>query len=439
MVFSNSFQKMIAELRFDCDVCKVLFHHKLDLLTDELNYITMRGSMISYLPAGKEHLTNDDGRWRREGRQEGKPARIIQKIIPDNIRADYEITDFKLEKFTNAIRSYVMANGDGENGDSEKVTLWVCNGEFIPCYYNEDNYSEFAGGNLTGSCMKDKDSNFFDIYKDNPDKVSMVVALDANHRVLGRALLWKTDNVGMCMDTIYAKDEVRPMFIKFARENGIRYKSNQSCHHHSFNAFDGATDSCGDYVDVTLRNWDYSYYPYLDTLYYLDECGVLSNNTPDGPYRELRSTDGSYEEHNSEVEDVITGDYIREENGTYVDYRYEGRWYTGYTECPTYYVSEVSSEVYTDHCVYVDGEYYMLNSDNIVYVGREGEYYHVDDVVYDEYGEAIPYDDAVKDFNGNWILLDDAVETSEGWMLEEECEMIDGVWVKKGNNQNQEA
>lgn len=438
MVFSNSFSKMLAELRSDCNVCNALYNHKSDLHTEELDYITMRGTMISYLPAGREHLTNDDGRWRREGRQEGKPARIVRKIIPGWVWDDYSLNDSKLEKFSNLVSAYVMANGDGENGDSEKVSLWVCNGNFITYYYNEDNYSEYAGGNLTGSCMKDKDCNYFEIYRKNTDKVQMAVALDANHKVLGRALIWHTDNLGVCMDTIYAKDDVRPMFIKFAKENGIRYKSNQSCHHHDFDML-GDDRVHGSYARVSLANWDFSEYPYMDTMMYLDEDGMLSNREPDGPYRELRNTDGSYDDHNNYVEDVITGDDICEDDATYIDYRYEGSWYSGYTMCETHYVQSVNSQVCTDHCLYVNGDFYMKDSDDIVYVHQTGDYYHIDDVRYDEDGDAIPADDAVQTVDGNWVWLDDAVETSEGWMLECDCEQIDGEWVSKGNNQNQEA
>jgi len=438
MVFSNSFSKMIAELRDDCEVSNVLYCHRGDLKNDELDYITMRGSMISYLPAGREHMTNDDGRWRREGRQEGKPARIIQKVIPQYMYDDFSINDSKLEKFTNAIRSYVMANGDGEGGDSDKVSLFVCNGDLIPLYYDGENYSEYAGGNLSNSCMRGMNPETFDIYRRNPDKVSMIVALDSVHRVLGRALLWKTDNIGLCMDTIYGKDEIRPMFIKFARENGIRYKASQSCHHHSFEMLDGESTIEGDYASVTLRHWDFDEYPYMDSLYYLDGS-VISNRRPDGQYRELRSTDGTYEELNEEVEDVINGDYIRECDGTHVDYRYDGCSYSGYTECPTNYVDEVGSNVYVDHCIYIGNTYYMLDSSSIVYVEKYSEYYHIDDIVYDNNGEPIHCDDAVHTIDGDWVCIDDAVETSDGWLLECDCENIYGEWVRKGNNQNQEA
>ena len=440
MVFSNSFNKMLSELRAECTVCNALYGNRHDLINDELDYITMRGTMISYLPAGREHLTNDDGRWRREGRQEGKPARIVQKILPDSVIRDYGITDSALEKFTNLIRSYVMANGDGENGDSEKVTLWVCNGDLIAHYYDEDNYSQYAGGNLSNSCMRSVDKDYFYIYTMNPDKVSMVVALDAEHKVLGRALLWDTDDAGLCMDTIYSKDDIRPMFFKFAHENGIRYKGGQSCHHPYFDMKDGISTSIsttGNYANVTLKHWDFDYYPYLDTLCNLDLSGVLTNRTLDEEYRSLRNTDGSYDTKNSSVEDVIDGSYIREDNATYVDYRFEGRWYTGYTECHTVWCEEISSQVFVDHATYVDGHYYLNDSDKIVYVDTAGEYYHIDDVVYDEYGDPIPYDDAVEDVHGNWICLEDAVETSEGWVLEEECEEVNGVWVRKCNNQNQ--
>jgi len=399
----------------------------------------MRGNMVSYLPAGKEHRVNDEGRWIRDGRQEGKPARIVRKLFPEYLWEDLCFQDVDLEKFTNVIRSYTAANGDGEGGDTDRITMWVCNGELISLYYNENVLSEHAGGNLTGSCMISRDSSYFDIYRYNPHCVSMVVALDNEHKLLGRALVWKNTS-GRFMDTIYAKDDVRPMFIKFAKENDMYYKSSQSCHH---NVFDMKGDErvSDMYINVKLTEWYHDEYPYLDTMMYLLDDGTLTNREPDDDHKKLRCTDGSYEESSIYTDDCVTGERIREDEATYIDYRFEGRWYSGYTIESTVCASGVGS-VLEDHTVDIDGICYLRDSDEIVFVDRVDEYMHTDDVVFNERGDAIPRDEAVEHADtSEWIHIDDAVEVEDGWVYEDEAKKIRGVWVRIDNNEteNQEA
>ena len=427
---------MLQELRNDCKISNALVVYKGDLSDVEVNYITMRGSMISYLPAGKEHRVNDDGRWIRDGRQEGKPARIVRKLFPDYLWGDLCFQDVDLEKFTNVIRSYTAANGDGEGGDTDRITMWVCNGELISQYYSEYALSEHSGGNLRNSCMISRDSSYFDIYRHNPHCVSMVVALDNEHKLLGRALVWKNTS-GRFMDTIYAKDDVRPMFIKFAKDNDMYYKSSQSCHHHVFDM--KGDENVGDmYISVKLSEWEYYQYPYLDTMMYLLDDGTLTNRAPYDDHKKLRCTDGGYEENSSYTEDCVTGERICEDDATYIDYRFEGRWYSGYTMESTVYVRSEGTTALEEHTIEVNGDAYLRDSDEIVYVHRVDEYMHTDDVVFDEDGDAIPRDEAVEHADtGEWIHLDDAVEVEDGWIFECEAEKVDGVWVRIGNNQNE--
>jgi hypothetical protein len=55
---------------------------RLMIKTDEVNYLTLRDDgTISYLPKGKEHKLTDDGRWARDGRQNGAPQKIIKKLL----------------------------------------------------------------------------------------------------------------------------------------------------------------------------------------------------------------------------------------------------------------------------------------------------------------------------------------------------------------------
>jgi len=407
--------------QLDCNIARALTKYESNCTVHEVNYLTMRGGMVSFLPAGKEHKVNDDGKWSREGRQDGKPARVIRKVIPQILTDHLDIKDTDYEKFSNLVASYVGVHGDGDGGSDPAYTMVVCNGELIPLYYANDQYSCYAGGNLANSCMRHSDSDFFDIYKHNPDKISMAVCLDNDHRVAGRALIWNTDNSGLCMDTIYASDNIQPMFIDFAIRNGMRYKSSQSCHHHEFDVKDRQPASGSMDVSVRIRNWDYSYYPYMDSLRYLcEDTGKLCNFEPNGDYRTLRDTDGSWEDTSHNVTCIVSGDRIHEDDAVHLDYRNSnGRFIFGYA--------------HTDHCVdayegwrlendvvHVSGYgYYEISSEHISYVDHLSEWYHVDDVVFDSNGDAILYEDAVELHDGEYALTDDCVQLENGkWALE---------------------
>jgi hypothetical protein len=251
----------------------------------------------------------------------------------------------------------------------------------------------------------------------------MAVCIDQDHKVVGRALIWNTDNAGLCMDTIYASDSIQPMFIDFAIRNGMRYKSSQSCHHHDFDLKDRQSVRVNMQVSVTLRNWDHCYYPYMDSLKYLcEDTGRLLNYEPSGDYRILRETDGSWEDTSCNVTCIVSGDRIHEDDAQYLDYRNSnGRYIDGYA--------------HTDHCVdtnegwrleedsvHISGHgYYSLGSRHIVHVDYASDWYHIDDIVYDAKGGAIIYDDAIELHDGNYARIDDCVQLENGmWALAED-------------------
>mgnify|MGYP003349329510 CR=1 FL=1 len=47
------------------------------------NYWTFRETegLITFCPAGREQLINDNGTWRREGRQAMKPAKFLREVL----------------------------------------------------------------------------------------------------------------------------------------------------------------------------------------------------------------------------------------------------------------------------------------------------------------------------------------------------------------------
>lgn len=417
--FSSSFAKMLTEIKSESRLANIIVSNISMLDSSEVDYLTMRGQMISYLPNGREHKVNEEGKWSRDGRQEGKPTRILRKICL-NLFSEYNITDSDFEKLAYLMTAYTLANGDDDNPGDAQIKLFVCNGMFIGHYYHEDNYSPEAGGNLVGSCMREADKNLFEIYESNPDSVSMIVALDGDGLVLGRALLWKTTKGRYCMDTIYAQDHIRPIFIDFAVKNDIRYKSQQSCH---WNLFDKNTiESDKDLVAVSLRYSEFDSYPFLDTMSYLDDDDTLwncSSNLTSGKI--LRDTHGGYEDIDDDrVECIVSGDMYDENDCLYVEYHIGGRYICGYA-----HVNEVwdtpSGYRLSSHTVELnDGTRHASDSDDIIYVERECAYFLHDEVIIANNGDAIPEDQAVQLENGDYAHIEDAIQRDGIWYLTEE-------------------
>lgn len=437
---STSFMRMMQSFVEQNKIAELIYVGHNRLKYDEVNYLTMRGSLISYLPEGRPHLFNDDGRWAREGRQEGKPGRVIRKVLSDSLIEDNDITDRDVENFSNLCVSYVMANGDDES-TANAVNLYVVNGLFLKYYYDGNYHSNLASGNLSGSCMAFKELDFFDIYADNPDVCNMIVALDGERKLAGRALLWKTNEHGYCMDTVYAAENIRPLFIEFAIKNDFRYKAQQSCHHSSFDMFNGqrVNDTS---VSVTLTCSSFDYYPYLDTLYYLQGKKLTNYEPNEDDYYSLRSTGGEAElfESNSTTYDDWDDRDIDECDSVYIDYmRPEGYRWSGNTHVDNTVVCYYSGiRILTDDSVEINGDYYIEGCDGIAYDDFNHEWILSDDSVYCEgTSKTATESDVVCTYDGNYEHRDHVIElVDRQWAYEQDeniVELHDGRYALNDN------
>ena len=108
-IFSESFQRFLLEIESESKVARLItscgrmyndgFYNLVSLImrTDEVNYITFRNNgNISYLPEGRKHMTNDDGTWSRDGRQEGRPAKVMRKLFTKNALKTLKDSDFEI-------------------------------------------------------------------------------------------------------------------------------------------------------------------------------------------------------------------------------------------------------------------------------------------------------------------------------------------------------
>jgi hypothetical protein len=417
LTFSSSMRNMLKSMRGESIVAMKLYE-RAQTHTDFANYITMRGEMCSYLPNGREHVVNENGKWARNGRQDMKPVKMARNLLHEHIADDISATDY--EKFSNLIKSYIAVMGD-EDGVGKKMNLHVIQGNGIIDAYHVDNYSTLLGTdtNLFGSCMRhDECANWLDIYSMNKDNVSMLVALDNNDKVLGRAILWSLDCGKKAMDTIYAHESLVSSFIQWAHDNNYYYKSRQSCHHEDFDKH--ATDGHIYLPKITLKYFDFDYYPYMDTLSILTD-NVLGNEKRGSEYKILKSTDGSYEDCNTHVYDIYNGEEIDEDDARYLDYRRpNGTHIEGYVNVDSCLDIAHGGWVLSCDCVDVDGDDRLRNDENICYVEYRSEWHLMDNCYTDYDGDMIHCDDAVELHDCEYAHEDDA----------HQC-MVDGLYYLK--------
>lgn len=407
LTFSDSFKKMLYEIYRTSEVADALLRDR-NHTREFANYITMRGDMASYLPNGREHKVNDSGRWARDGRQDSKVGKLAKKLLNED--ALKSLTDADFEKFTNAVKSYISVIGD-EDGEGRKIEFKVVTGEDIRTYYNEDNYSTILGkdSNLWGSCMRHENcQKYLSIYAHNTKVCSLLLALDITGKVLGRALLWVNTDKNKMMDTIYAPESLFAAFKKYAVDNEYWYKSSQSCHHETFDMFNGEQDLKNDIVSVQLEKGDFKFYPYLDTMKYLTDDNRLTNEE-DSDFKKLCNTDGTYEDENcGTIYSEYHDESIDEDDAIFLNYmRPNGRRLESYVTYDDCVDTRYDGYRLTEDCIKVNGDWYLEDDDRIV-----------------------------SDIDGDWQVLEDCIycENEDGYVLSENAtELEDGTYCHENH------
>jgi len=207
-------------------------------------------------------------------RQETTIGKLVRKILPG-------VKDTDLEKFSNELKAKILE----KSGELDRFKIF--RGDDIINFYQEIEYDHDEGiGQLGKSCMNGQPEEFFDIYKLNPDKVGLVILFDEDENMIGRALLWNTENGFTFMDRIYTyEDSDIELFKLFANKMGFWYKELQNTSYRNrdnfiyrFNIVNNNKVKNEDII-VKLDNHDVEFYPYLDSLCYFNtETGELSNN-----------------------------------------------------------------------------------------------------------------------------------------------------------------
>lgn len=318
------------------------------LTANEINYITVRqdGPSISYLPAGKEQKYTDDGRWTLEGRQSGKPARIIRKLFTEKALNLFKDEDF--DAFCNSYKSSICKG----------LTFSLLPNTDIPSVYGMNLTN--GSGSLHKSCMNGH-GKWMDMYK-NCTCLKILILRDKRGLLAGRALIWELDDITL-MDRIYVAEEfMYDCFINYAIDNNWWYKWN----YNSYADKQTFINSAGEREDKRFSIFtktQFDCFPYIDTFCYGGE-GVLYNYKK-GRYT-YDSSDGlrSYETYWDQINDCsISGiDAVTIEHG-----------------------AKAGLMTHIENTVRINDQYWWCQDPHICVV--DGCYFNLEDTVWSEYDQ----------------------------------------------------
>jgi hypothetical protein len=178
-----------------------------------------------------------------------------------------------------------------------------------------------------------------------------------------------------------------------------------------------AGSSCDTWTAVVkLDHTDYSEYPYMDTLMYLNQSRSYLSNRDDDYTQTLRCTDGSFEENG--VYDDYSDETISEEDSVYLDYDTDVVRWSGTTHIDNTIMTRDGYRILDRDSVEVCGYWYAEGSDSIVFVDSRGEYCIAEDTTETYDGDTIHEDDA-----------QDCAHTSRTYHRDDMTEVETYVWV----------
>ncbi len=299
-------------------------------------------------------------------------GRLVNQIFPGKYTSK-EVEDF--------VNSFKNVNKPGEN------ELKLVKGQDIKKYYLYTNYAE-ESGDLGNSCMRyTRCQEYLDIYTQNPNQVQLLVYLNEEDKVLGRALLWvlndeKSEDIEGAeyfLDRIYGiNDSIKKLFQDHAETQGWAWRTKSGYSDTKYITYKGEEHS-GVKMSIELDKYDFNYYPYMDTFKELDNSeSKLYNNDDEDRNWTLNHTDGTYEDHNgvwSDWEDRR----IPEDEAVYSDW------------LDTYIYERNAVEISLGNRRYKG--WWPDSHDDIVYDQFREEWIHTNDSTYSEYLDCAFYDE----------------------------------------------
>jgi hypothetical protein len=246
-----------------------------------------------------------------------------------------ELTPRDYEEFVNLYKSeFIVVSNEFK----------LVKGDEIPYYYDFMNYAYPDKGQLGSSCMRYTPcQKYFGIYKENPEVCQLLVYVNQDNKVLGRALVWKLGKkVDGCdaeyfMDRIYSNsDSDQLKFQNYAKEQGwiMKNKNTSDIVESLFFNYNGQVFLS--HVYVQLDSFKFKKFPFVDTLSFLHPVSGKLHNIKGKNTLELTSTGGeSYEN----IDDERRSDAFR----TLLEEAVSDSDYYGYRDLIKDYLKKLSS------------------------------------------------------------------------------------------------
>jgi hypothetical protein len=286
MFFSKEFIKIVERIRdskLESEVA--FFFDELIKGTDygndfDINFISCEedsNDMVSFIPEKKltkfyidsgveetykeflARIKEDANFWNEQKKTKIKIGRLINKLSQ---QINIEFEDIELEDFINAFKGFNALN----RGNSK---FEIIRGEEIKKYYLYTNYQNMKG-QLGESCMRYKRcQEYFSIYTQNPDICSLLILRGEGKKIIGRAIVWQTEQGHLYLDRVYSNnDSDNVLFNAYARDTlGCTYSYDEIF---SF--------KFKKYLELSIRpkNIKFDKYPYMDTFrFYYTQNGSL--------------------------------------------------------------------------------------------------------------------------------------------------------------------
>jgi hypothetical protein len=272
LVYSASFRTMLERLAYDMqdNIARALIFRR-SYLGDGPKYATHEGygnylsmnaeGQISFLPASRmETAVNSGAEWQKKYRQAGRPAKVVRSMLTPEALS--HLTDSDFEKFSNNIAALI---------EQDRNTIRVVSGEDLRTWYHEDNYLMRGTGTLRTSCMRyDHCQPYMDFYVNNEDVIQMVIVTDSDNLLIGRALVWNTNEYGWVLDRAYGNDRIVALIREWGREQGYPVRCYNSYEQETLWNVPGE-EGKQLFFSVNLLTGSSQGYPYCDTFKYLFE------------------------------------------------------------------------------------------------------------------------------------------------------------------------
>ena len=358
---NNDVSRFILNLEDNYDYSYPISYIDISDTNDQLTFIQSN----KFKEIVKDYDNSNDEVWISKKRMSIRIGRLIGLLAPFFSNQD-------IENFVNLYKSEFKRN--------DNIKFKIVEGDDIVKYYNEKYYHP-GRGSLNKSCMRhDSCSRYMDIYKNNPEKIKLLILIDEHdNKILGRSLIWKMDEpVGkILMDRIYTIDGSNQfLFKKYADLNKWIYKTRQT--------FD-CTKFVVDGEELFLQskiyiNGYFDFFPYIDTLiYYNEQEKYLTNSVQD--YKncynviKLREINGNHSGNENFVYDIFNKKIIKLDDSIYC---YYGDGYTHKDDA--FYLDEFKEYAVPNQLIYSTYLKKFLLKEKSIYFEKLSSYLSIDEV-----------------------------------------------------------